>query len=162
MWGSTAVPDDHATITQAPQDQAAPANGRRPPPAEYRWKPGQSGNPKGRPKGKSITECVRETLERELNGKVTTQILAETVVKHALQGKYPFLKELWDRLEGRPEEKHEITLPSAKTTFEDAAAAYGALSDQEKIELAREHDRVHLLPPRLRELAALNTPGAQP
>jgi hypothetical protein len=42
------------------------------PPKEYRWKPGQSGNPKGaRPKPRSIVPDLKALFERALSGKVT-------------------------------------------------------------------------------------------
>jgi Family of unknown function (DUF5681) len=42
------------------------------PPKEYRWKPGQSGNPKGaRPKPRSIVPDLKALFERALTGKVT-------------------------------------------------------------------------------------------
>jgi hypothetical protein len=41
------------------------------PPKEYRWKPGQSGNPKGAPrKPTSIAPELGAIVERSLNGKV--------------------------------------------------------------------------------------------
>jgi hypothetical protein len=74
----------------------------------HQWKPGQSGNPKGRPKNKTLTELVRGVLERELNGKVPDQLLAEVIVKHALSGKFPFVKELWDRLDGKVQDRLDV------------------------------------------------------
>ena len=42
------------------------------PPKEYRWKPGQSGNPKGaRPKPRSIVPDLKALFEDALSGKVT-------------------------------------------------------------------------------------------
>jgi Family of unknown function (DUF5681) len=42
------------------------------PPKEYRWKPGQSGNPEGaRPKPRSILPDLKFLFERALSGKVT-------------------------------------------------------------------------------------------
>jgi len=42
------------------------------PPRQFRWKPGQSGNPKGaKPKPLSIVPDLKSLLERELNKKVT-------------------------------------------------------------------------------------------
>jgi hypothetical protein len=124
------------------------------PPREHQWKPGQSGNPGGRPKGLSITAALRTLLEKEHNGKTLAEILADRWMKDALEGKFPHLKELLDRTEGRPEERHEVTLPAPKPTFKQALEAYESLSDEEKIEQARAEKILHLLPPRLQELAA--------
>jgi hypothetical protein len=72
--------------------------------------PGRSGNPGGRPKGESITSTLRRLVaESEHNGRPIQEVLAEVLLKHALSGKFPFAKEILDRLDGplnqrRPEE----------------------------------------------------------
>jgi hypothetical protein len=91
----------------------------------WQWKPGQSGNPKGRPKHKTLTELCREVLERETRGKVTDEILAEVIVKNALTGKFPFVKELWDRLDGKVSDKHEITGQESITLIVPAPRVLG-------------------------------------
>ena len=78
------------------------------PPAKGQFRKGQSGNPRGRPKTKTLTELVREVLERDHNGRLTLQVLAEVVVREAAKGKFPFVKEVWDRLEGQPPARHHI------------------------------------------------------
>jgi hypothetical protein len=78
------------------------------PPAEHRFKPGQSGNPGGRPKGESITSSLRKILEKEHNGKQIMELVAERLVKEALSGKFPFVKELLERTEGKVKEMHEL------------------------------------------------------
>jgi Ca2+-transporting ATPase len=60
------------------EDQAS--GGRRPPPEEYRWRKGQSGNPGGRPKGRSVTAAIRELLEHEHNGKPIADLIAEQLL----------------------------------------------------------------------------------
>ena len=69
--------------------------GRGRPPRATRWRPGQSGNPKGRPKGaKSLSRHLKEALDRTIaiqergkNRKITTrEAIAITLVKRALQG----------------------------------------------------------------------------
>jgi hypothetical protein len=87
------------------------------PPKEHQWKPGQSGNPGGRPKGESITATLRRLLEQEHNGKSVQEILAEKVLREALSGKYSFVKELLDRLDGRPNQKVELATPENVTIF---------------------------------------------
>ncbi len=86
-------------MTDKPEG-ASPISGV-PPPAEHRWKPGQSGNPGGRPKGKSITALLRERLEDQHNGKALAAILVESLLKGALKGNLPHIKEVLDRTEGR-------------------------------------------------------------
>jgi hypothetical protein len=71
--------------------------------APHRWGKGQSGNPGGRPKGRSVTAALRELARSEHNGKRLAALLAERVMKEALAGKFPFLKEAVERLEGKVE-----------------------------------------------------------
>jgi len=92
---------------QSPPEAGSPADRIKP----YRWKPGQSGNPGGRPKGRSITGELRELLDGEHNGKGLSTIIAELVLKGALQGRLDFLKEIMDRTEGKSKEKVEVSGP---------------------------------------------------
>ena len=69
--------------------------GKGRPPTGTRWKPGQSGNPKGRPKGaKNIMTCFLDELSRKVDvkqrgeiRKVTArQAIAMTITNQALKG----------------------------------------------------------------------------
>ena len=82
--------------------------GRNRPPPTHRFQKGQSGNPKGRPKRSTLTERIRDILAREHRGRTTDQVLVGVIIRQALSGKYPFVKELWDRLEGKPRARHEV------------------------------------------------------
>lgn len=74
------------------------------------WTKGKSGNPKGRPpKERSVTNCIREILEQTefqgqtINGgRKVAWAIAEALVKGALQGDIQFIKEIIDRIEGKP------------------------------------------------------------
>jgi hypothetical protein len=70
--------------------------------------PGQSGNPGGRPKGRTLTGILRDLLDREHNGRAVVELLAERILKEALTGKFPFAKELWDRVEERVTERLQV------------------------------------------------------
>jgi hypothetical protein len=83
-------------------------NGRRPPPVEHRFKPGHPGGP-GRPKGPSLTNRVMRLLAKRKdldgkplpNGKRLVDLMAETILREALAGNYPFVKEVLERCEGK-------------------------------------------------------------
>jgi hypothetical protein len=63
--------DAAVSLSADPSDQEYRVGPGRPP-KEYRWKPGQSGNPKGaRPKPRSILPDLKALFERALSGKVT-------------------------------------------------------------------------------------------
>jgi hypothetical protein len=79
------------------------------PPKEHQFRKGQSGNPGGRPKNESVTATIRRMLQGEHNGRPIQDILVERMIKEALSGKYPFLRELLDRAEGRPNQKVEVS-----------------------------------------------------
>src|SRR5690348_13637488 len=74
------------------------------PPVEYRFKPGQSGNPSGRPKKKWLTEAFEELLERNLSDPKEREafmaaqwkkLLSHTVVSTML------LEKMLERTEGK-------------------------------------------------------------
>lgn len=72
--------------------------GKNHPPARFRFKPGQSGNPAGRPKGSvSIVAALRRALEE--NPRLADE-LARVFIERARKGEFRFLKELLDRIDG--------------------------------------------------------------
>ena len=81
---------------------------------DHLWKKGQSGNYKGRPKkGQTITDLLMAKLDKE---DFTNQIIAG--VK---RGEYQFIKMAWEYLDGKPNQKLEITQKND----------YSELSDEE-------------------------------
>jgi len=82
-----------------------------------RWKPGESGNLKGRPKGhrnfKTIfEEAAKEVAEVLKLGKKPDAVQIELVkrgIKEGLSGNYPFYKDLTERLFGKVQEKVDVT-----------------------------------------------------
>lgn len=87
---------------------------------KYSWKPGQSGNPKGRPPGaRNITTNLKELLELEIetvdpltDEKIVmpvAAILNARLVRSALDGSEKAIREIYDRIEGRPKQKLDVT-----------------------------------------------------
>jgi hypothetical protein len=109
-----------------------------------RWKPGQSGNPKGRPpKLLSITNLIKERLEKidEKTGKTYAQLIAEKLVELALDGDHEAHKEILNRIDGKVVEKHEIeghvpvTLifkPAFSSTYDPLPSIQNSIEEQEK------------------------------
>ncbi|MFC1916898.1 DUF5681 domain-containing protein [Chloroflexota bacterium] len=88
------------------------------PPKDTRWKPGQSGNPKGRPKNTVyISEMLRDQLDQvpeTINGKPNTMtwrdLICESILRAAVRGNQPAItKELLDRIEGKVTDKYDVT-----------------------------------------------------
>ena len=83
--------------------------GYKPPPKEYQWKPGQSGNWKGRPKGcRNLANVIRELLDQKAtDGKSGTirDELARVAHKQAKRGSFSFYKEVLDRDSGKVPDK---------------------------------------------------------
>ena len=94
---------------------AVPASGRRGRVENlraYAFKPGQSGNPTGGRKGPTLRGAIAELMARHeiagkriAGGKTVQQLLAEVIIRGSLKGKFPFVKEVFDRLEGRVAER---------------------------------------------------------
>lgn len=65
----------------------------------HRFKPGQSGNPKGRPKGSSITPRLKRIVE-ENDGEIA-DALVKSAIKNALKGDFRFWNAIMERVEGK-------------------------------------------------------------
>lgn len=63
------------------------------------FQPGQSGNPAGRPKGTSLTDKLREIIDKN-EGEVA-DALVRAAVKAALKGDFRFWQEIINRVEGK-------------------------------------------------------------
>jgi len=75
---------------------------RKPPPLETRWKPGQSGNPKGKPKGalNIVSAIKREVLATDAEGRTAADIIGEKVVAKAKKGQMDAVHFVADRMDG--------------------------------------------------------------
>lgn len=69
--------------------------GYKRPPRARRWKPGQSGNPKGRPPGSGVTDRLRAILDDE-----TAEAIAQAIIARALAGDHRMIALILDRTEG--------------------------------------------------------------
>lgn len=68
------------------------------------FQPGQSGNPAGRPKSKPISDRLRAALEAG-----DADVIASKLLEGAKQGEISFIKEILDRIEGKPIATTEVT-----------------------------------------------------
>lgn len=66
-----------------------------------RFKPGESGNPKGRPLGVSLTRILREKLEKGKDGEKTAKALIDKAIAMAKKGDFRFFKEIYERIDGK-------------------------------------------------------------
>ena len=66
------------------------------------WEPGQSGNPRGRPKKEN---CITDLLKQKLPPDEFAQIVAD----HVRKGNESIIKHVYDRIEGKVPDKHELT-----------------------------------------------------
>lgn len=83
------------------------------------FKPGQSGNPKGHPKGQRnlstiLREMLAESVEVTIDGKKTKvqfqDVLVRKLVKKANEGDLRAIQECFNRIEGMPKQRSEVTI----------------------------------------------------
>ncbi len=77
------------------------------------FKPGQSGNPKGRPKSITLSEAYRKMLgavdEADPEKRTRAEVLAEQMYAKAKTGDVSALREIADRVEGKPRQTLALT-----------------------------------------------------
>lgn len=93
------------------------ANPNAKPPPEHQFKPGQSGNPKGRPVGaRGLSTILREMLEEEIDVNIdgTKQrkqfgdVIIRKLLKKANDGDIRAITEIFDRVEGKAKQANEV------------------------------------------------------
>ena len=96
----------------------------------HNWKPGQSGNPKGKkPGSKNITSYLKEFLDKNMDGPKSPltpdggkmpagQVVALRLMALALKGDLRAIQQLQDRVEGKPVQSIELEdkTPQLKTS----------------------------------------------
>jgi hypothetical protein len=106
------------------------------------FKPGQSGNPGGRPKTLPITEHLREVLSRldKKTGKEIALLMAEKAVDLAKNGSIHHLREIADRVEGKPVQrtKNDVSLHFHQAELQRAREIVEELRTVEEAEEAEE------------------------
>ncbi len=76
--------------------------GKGKPPVKNRFKPGQSGNPKGRPPGESLTTKINRVLdEPDAEHGTKADALISMAIRAAENGDFKFFKEIIDRRDGK-------------------------------------------------------------
>lgn len=80
--------------------------------AQYKFKPGQSGNPKGRPKKiPNLEKLLAEVLGEEKNGVTAIEAILKRLRVQAAAGSIRAAELLLDRAYGKP---HQVSLISAQ------------------------------------------------
>lgn len=106
--------------------------GKGVPPVETRFKPGQSGNPKGRPKSITLSEAYRKMLaqvdETDELKRTRAEVLAEQMYSKAKSGDVSALREIADRVEGKPRQTLALSVEK-REQLEQAIA--GIMRDAE-------------------------------
>ena len=81
----------------------------------WQWKPGQSGNPKGRAPGSGkLLKILQDKLAA--NGNELAEAIADRFIEILIEGEHPVamkaLMELFDRIEGRAIKRVEVDVKS--------------------------------------------------
>jgi predicted transcriptional regulator len=97
-----------------------------------RFRPGQSGNPKGRPKSITLSEAYRRELAKvdpdDPEGRTRAEVLAEQMYAKAKTGDVQALREMADRTEGKPRQTLSLSLERREQL---EAAVEGIMRDAE-------------------------------
>ena len=81
------------------------------------FRPGQSGNPKGRPPSRGLKAALRAAVGQVLkDGRSVEQAIVDALVAQALRGrrKLPAISLIFDELEGKPRQQVDLKADIAK------------------------------------------------
>ena len=128
--------------------------GNRKSPTKTSWKPGQSGNPKGRPKspsllGSALKQRLGELVPNDPEGRTYAQLIAQAMIQAAVDGSVSGASMIADRTEGRPRQAVDLAINQTEydrykkmvdNLIEYAAGEGIELSEEEAIEQLGEVD----------------------
>ena len=93
---------------------------------DTKFKPGQSGNPKGRPPGTiSLTTMIKQELEKcpEGDKKTYADLIVKRILTKAIRDGDPqMIKTVWAYIDGLP--KADITITDVKSKVDKTSLAY--------------------------------------
>lgn len=87
--------------------------------AETQFKPGVSGNPGGRPKTRPFADALRAELEAAGDDGEVLRLIAAKLIEDAKSGNLAAVKELADRLDGKPAQQIAMDARISGMTHED-------------------------------------------
>jgi len=91
------------------------------------WKPGQSGNLGGAKREKLMRDALIIALKRESEKGSKTkrlQSVAEALVEKACEGDVAAAKEIFDRVDGKVPQSHDIKKETTVTVYAEAISAF--------------------------------------
>jgi Family of unknown function (DUF5681) len=98
------------------------------------FRPGQSGNPKGRPRTRGLLNALKAKVQETAHdGRSIEQMLVDVLVEEALHGKnrLPALEEIFNRLEGRAHQTVAVSdLTQEMSTKSDAELEFYLLHNR--------------------------------
>ena len=129
---------------QEPGEQGKVGYGR--PPKDTRFKKGVSGNPSGRPKGSySVRQYLKLKMAKDPDetgfGKLARRaadLLWEGLEELEAKERLPYLKEMLDQLDGKPETKGTVKVDSMRQVVEIRKGEKGAKETPDAERDARE------------------------
>ena len=76
------------------------------------WKPGQSGNPRGRLPDKLFADQLRMVLfeEDKVTGRRKMRVIAEKLVEQAIAGEGWAIQQVADRIDGKPAQETNLNI----------------------------------------------------
>lgn len=97
---------------------------------QWQWKPGQSGNVKGRPPKFDCSKFIQKCLKQKKDGKQIGELLMNELVKHAAKGNMQAMNIVIDRMEGKAVETVDVSVsnPIESMTDEQVRARISELS----------------------------------
>ncbi len=101
------------------------------------FKPGESGNPAGRPKVRTLSEELRARLQEQYRGKdgrTYSRLVAEALVDRAINGDVVAIREVFDRVEGKPRQPFNLVVEEKQRAIFNAGLAalkQTGMSDEE-------------------------------
>jgi hypothetical protein len=102
------------------------------------WKPGQSGNPKGKKKGaRHFTTLIREAITKVANGddEPADRVIVAKLVEKAKQGDLAAIDRVIDRIDGKAEQNinldADISIDDNGFSDEEKQALLSLLDDKE-------------------------------
>jgi hypothetical protein len=85
------------------------------PPKDKQFKPGRSGNPKGRGKGnvslkKLLQQKLKEVARQDKEGRKYAELIVEATILQAMKGNGAALKMVWETIEGKITQPVEVDM----------------------------------------------------